>query len=78
MAYRIILDFENDMIEFDTPAQQGTEYHKGLSEKKDEILKVLGYEQVDMRNAVQIVNDYVNGEITEEEFLKKMEKECEE
>lgn len=73
MADKITLDFENNIIEFDTENQKGTEYCEDLKEMKEEVLKLLGYETVDVTPAINAINQYLNGEIEEEELRKKMD-----
>lgn len=73
MADKITIDFENEIITINTNSQNGTELYPGLKEKKDEIMKVLGYETVDMTPAINSFNEYINGKITKDELDKKIE-----
>lgn len=73
MADRIILDFENEVITWNTDGQKGTEIYIGLKEKKEAILKAMGYEVVDFSSIVHNINEYINGGISQEELLNKME-----
>lgn len=70
MADKLTLDFENNMITWDTDFQQGTEYCDGLKERKSTILKAMGYETVDFSPVVKSMNDFANGKITQEELLQ--------
>ena len=73
MANKIILDFETGIISWDTDSQKGTEFCPDLAERKPVILAAMGYETVDFTPAVDIINTFVNGKITEEEFKKRIE-----
>lgn len=71
---RLILDFENGIIEFDTDSQKGTEHYPELKEKKAEILKLLGYETVDFTPAIDAINGFINGKTTEDELNNFLDK----
>ena len=72
MANKVTLDFETGMITWDTKYQQGTEFCPDLAAREDAILAAMGYSQIDLPPTVSAVNDYANGLITEEEFLKRL------
>lgn len=73
MADKITLDFEKNLITFDTDSEKGTEYNSSLSERKEAILKAMGYELVDITKEINAINEFINGEITEEELEKSLE-----
>lgn len=73
MANKLTLDFETNMITWDTDSQKGTEYCHDLAERRADILKAMGYETVDFSPAVKIINDFANGKMSEDELLKRME-----
>ena len=73
MADKLILDFENNTISIETDNQQGTEYHDNLIEKKEEIYKLLGFETVNMTPAIRVIEELINGKISEEEMHNKLE-----
>lgn len=73
MADKMTLDFENNIITFDTDNQKGTEYCEGLGEMKAAVLELLGFETYDMTPAISAINQFLNGEMTEEELRKTMD-----
>lgn len=72
MANKVTLDFETGMITWDTDHQKGTEFCPDLAEREEAILAAMGYGKFDLSDAVDAVNAYINGEITEEDFLHRM------
>ena len=77
MADKVTLDFENGIIEWDTDGQKGTEHCADLAERKGAILAAMGYQMVDLSDAIGAINAYVNGEISEEELAQRLEEEGE-
>ena len=73
MADKMTLDFENNIITFETDNQQGTEYCEGLKDMKAAVLELLGYETVDITPAINAINQFLNGEMSEAELRKKMD-----
>lgn len=73
MADKVTLDFENNTITWDTDSQKGTEFCPDLADRKKAIMDVLGYEPVDFSPAVEAVNDFISGNLSEDEFRKKMD-----
>lgn len=73
MANKLILDFETNMITWDTDSQKGTEYCDGLAERREAILQAMGYETVDLTPAIKIINAFANGEIKREEMVKRLD-----
>jgi len=63
---KVTLDFENNIVEWDTDAQKGTEYCPDLSERKAAILAAMGYETWDISEVVSAVNDFINATRTED------------
>lgn len=61
MADRVILDFENNTIEWDTDHQKGTEVCLDLAERKDAILAAMGYSQIDFSDDIDAINRFING-----------------
>ena len=72
MANKVTLDFETGMITWDTNYQKGTEFCPDLAAREDAILAAMGYGKIDLTPTVSAANDYANGLITEEEFLKRL------
>lgn len=72
MADKITLDFENNTIIWDTDNQQGTETYIGLQEKKEAVLAAIGYEEIDFTPAIDDVNEFINGGISQEELIKRL------
>ena len=70
MADKMTLDFENNIITWDTDSQKGTEYFEGLKEMKEKILTLIGYEMINITPVINTINDFLNGKITEEELRK--------
>lgn len=60
MADRIILDFETCMIEWDSDVQKGTEFSPDLRERKAAILEAMGYETVDIKPEIDLLNFLIN------------------
>lgn len=56
MADKVTFDFENGIIEFDTPVQRGIERYPDLAEKREAIMAAAGYETVDMTDFRKEVN----------------------
>lgn len=54
---RITFDFENNQIEFDTETQKSVEVDLCLKEKKADILKAAGMNQIDMQEFRDAVNE---------------------
>lgn len=73
MADKVTLDFENNRIIWDNEAQQGEEFCPDLAERKQAILAAMGYETIDFSPAVKILNAFANGEITQEEMVKRLD-----
>lgn len=75
---RVTLDFETGRITWDTDTQKGTEICSDLAERRPAILAAMGYETVDFSPAIKAINAFVNGKISEEEFIKQCDEFCEE
>ena len=73
MPDRVTLDFETGEITWDTSSQKGTHICPDLKERKPAILAAMGYEAVDFTPTVDAINAYANGQMTEAEFLKRLE-----
>jgi hypothetical protein len=74
---KVTLDFENNMVEWDTDGQKGTEHCPDLQERKAAILAAMGYEQYDFSTVVNVVNAFANGEMTIEELQEQIDAESE-
>jgi len=72
---KVTLDFENNIVEWDTKSQKGTEHCPDLAIRKPLILAAMGYEEYDMSETINIVNAFANGEMTIDELESKLEKE---
>ena len=68
MADKITLDFEAGTIEWDTPTQKGCHDRSDLNDRREEILKAMGYKTIDMKPFFDQLNKAVNGEISWEEL----------
>lgn len=73
MADKMTLDFENNIITFDTDNQKGTEYYEDLKDMKAAVLELLGFETIDMTPTINAINQFLNGEISEEELRKEID-----
>lgn len=73
MADKLILDFENNEITWDTDVQTGTEIVPDLAKRKIQILEAMGYGSIDLTKEVQAINAHINGEISQEELLAVLE-----
>lgn len=74
MADKVTIDFENEIITWDTDNQKGTESCPGISKRKNDILTAMGYESVDFSPVVNSFNAFINGQITKDELIKLSEK----
>lgn len=70
MADKITIDFENNLITWDTDTQQGTEYHADLKNKKAAVLQALGYKEVDITNTINAFNNFLNGKLSQDELAE--------
>ena len=68
---RLILDFEANKLTIETDYQTGMEIYPGLSEKKAEIYKLLGYEETNVAPFVEALEDLLNGRSSKEEAIQK-------
>jgi len=74
---KVTLDFENNIVEWDTDSQKGTEYCPDLKERRTLILAAMGYSEYDMSNVINVINAFANGEATEAGLLEALKKEVE-
>ena len=72
MADKVTLDFENNIITWDTDTQQGTEFCPDLSKRKPEIIKAMGYKVEDIMPVVKIFEAMVNGQISNAEADRQL------
>lgn len=77
MVNKVTLDFENNMVIWDTPTQKGSEFCPGLAERENAILAAMGYKKYDLTFVVDAVNDHVNGGISITELKEILEREAE-
>ena len=75
---KVTLDFENNIVEWDTKSQKGTEYCPDLKERRTLILAAMGYSEYDFSNVINAINAFANGEATEEELTAFLENEVHE
>jgi len=61
---KVTLDFENELVEWNTDSQKGLESCPGLAERKDNILAAMGYSMWDMSSVIGAVNSYISSEIS--------------
>lgn len=73
MSDKVTIDFERELVTWETDAQNGTETCPGIAARKSQILAAMGYKSVNITPAVNAFNDLVNGEIDKEEFFKRIE-----
>lgn len=74
MADKVTLDFEKNMIIWDTDVQKGIEYCPELSTRKSDILMAMGYKKIDFTPAIKIVEAMINGQIGPAEAIQLLEK----
>lgn len=74
---RISFDFENNTITIENDHQNGTEIDTELKNKRAAILEAAGLETIDLTETANIVNNFVNGVINEQEFITLMDEESE-
>jgi len=72
---KVTLDFENNIVEWDTNSQKGTENCPDLKERRTLILAAMGYSEYDMSNVINVINAFANSEATEAELLDVLERE---
>ena len=73
---KVTLDFENNIIIWETDTQQGTEYCPELSAKKAAIMAAMGYTAIDLSKMVKAFTDYMNGQISAEELEHLLDQEA--
>lgn len=59
--YKVTLDFEKNMITWDTDNMKGTEYCPELAERKQDILDAMGYSETDISEEIDAINGFLNG-----------------
>jgi hypothetical protein len=69
---KVTLDFENNIVEWDTDHQKGTEFCPDLRQRKPLILAAMGYEESDMSEVMNIVNAFANSEMTIDELKNRL------
>ncbi len=69
---KVTLDFKNNIVEWDTDHQKGTEICPDLGIRKPLILAAMGYGNHDISEVINIVNAFANGEMSIEEVEKKL------
>jgi hypothetical protein len=74
---KVTLDFENNIVEWNTDSQKGTEHCPDLHERRAAILAAMGYEQYDLSGVVNIVNAFANGEMSIDELQRQLDAEKE-
>ena len=73
MSDKVTIDFENELVTWETDAQKGTETCLGIAARKNQILAAMGYESVNFTPVVNAFNALGNGEIGKEEFFKRLD-----
>lgn len=71
---KITLNFETCDVIFERDGQYSNIFFPDLRERRARILEAIGAEEVDMGVLIDLTNQYINGEITEDEFKAKSEK----
>lgn len=67
-ASELMLDFEDERIEFVIAGERTSKSHPGLADDESRIMALLGYEEADLSNVVGLVNAFVSGSVSEKLF----------
>lgn len=70
---KVSFDFETEEFVMETDAAEIHEHIPGLKMRKGEILSAAGIIQIDLTDIRGLLEDLLNGEIDQEEFLAKTE-----
>ena len=73
MPDKVIIDFEKEMVTWETSAQQGTETCPGIAARKSQIIAAMGYESVNITPAVTAIEDFFNGKIDKRELYRRFD-----
>lgn len=73
MSDKVTIDFEKELVTWETDAQNGTETCPGIAARKKQIIAAMGYESVNFTPVVNAFNALGNGEIGKDEFLKRLD-----
>lgn len=68
---KITLNFETCDVIFECDGQYSNVFFPDLRERRAQILEAIGAEEVDMGPLIDLTNQLINGEITEDEFKDK-------
>ena len=71
---KITLNFETGDVIFERDGQYSNIFFPDLRERRAQILEAIGAKEVDMGPLIDLTNQLINGEITEDEFKDKGEK----
>ena len=71
---KITLNFETCDVIFERDGQYSSVFFPDLRVRRARILEAIGAEEVDIGTLIDLTNQYINGEITEDEFRDKSEK----
>ena len=69
MPDKVTIDFEKELVTWETNIQKGTDSCPGISTRKNQIIAAMGYASVDFTPVVNAFNDLGNGKINKDEFL---------
>lgn len=73
---KVTLDFEDNTVEWVTDNQKSCEYCPDLKDRKAAIMEVMGFSEIDLSGAVTIVNGFINGKMSEDEFNEALDREA--
>lgn len=69
---KVTLNFENNVVEWNTDHQKGTEICPDLRIRKPLILAAMGYKSHDISEVKNIINAFANGQMSIEELEKQL------
>ena len=71
---KITLNFETCDVIFERDGQYSSVFFPDLRVRRARILEAIGAEELDLGPLIDLTNQFINGEITEDEFKDRGEK----
>lgn len=70
---KVIIDFENETVTLQLDHQSGVLCVPGLKERKVAVMTAAGLDAVDFSPAISIFEQFVNGQISQEEMERSLD-----
>ena len=74
---KVTLDFENNTVKWEMDNLKSSESCPDLHERKDDILAAMGYGVIDVSNAIEAINLYINNKISDDDLNAILNRESE-